>query len=316
MAMTRPAPPRQAGRASRTAQTRQGGAAARAARSSALEPTPENYERAVSGHGSRRARRAIADATAGVATLIERIVRGIERGGRHWTPARKKESLQRVLGGSRGDAKRLQQRLCAARRQLGERHAATPSRRARRRRRRPGRRRSTPPARAAADARAGRAAPRAADAPRRRSPGSASRARSATRCSRRCRPHDGAQPRARAASWPQLLDAHRTARARRRALADELEALCAARRSRVLQHRHHLVDQLGELCHELTASLTDLAEDDSWAKGQCEAMQAQARRRPDRARRARRQRHCCATRASARASCAASASGRATRSRR
>ncbi len=40
----------------------------------------------------------------------------------------------------------------------------------------------------------------------------------------------------------------------------------------VLQHRHHLVDQLGALCQELTASLTDLAEDDSWAKGQCEAM--------------------------------------------
>ena len=40
----------------------------------------------------------------------------------------------------------------------------------------------------------------------------------------------------------------------------------------MLQHRHHLVDQLGALCQELTASLTDLAEDDSWARGQCEAM--------------------------------------------
>ena len=40
----------------------------------------------------------------------------------------------------------------------------------------------------------------------------------------------------------------------------------------MLQHRHHLVDQLGALCQELTASLTDLAEDDSWAKGQCDAM--------------------------------------------
>ena len=42
---------------------------------------------------------------------------------------------------------------------------------------------------------------------------------------------------------------------------------------RVLQHRHHLFDQLGKLCHELTSSLTDLAEDGSWVKGQCEAMQ-------------------------------------------
>ena len=54
-------------------------------------------------------------------------------------------------------------------------------------------------------------------------------------------------------------------------LADELEAVCR-RAGIVLQHRHHLVDQLGALCQELTSSLTDLAEDDSWAKGQCDAM--------------------------------------------
>jgi hypothetical protein len=46
-----------------------------------------------------------------IAGLIERIVRGIERGSKGWTAARKKESLQRVLDGSRSDAKRLQQRL-------------------------------------------------------------------------------------------------------------------------------------------------------------------------------------------------------------
>jgi diguanylate cyclase len=54
---------------------------------------------------------------------------------------------------------------------------------------------------------------------------------------------------------------------------EELEAL-GRRAVPVLQHRHHLVDQLGALCAELTASLTDLAENDSWAQGQCEAMQA------------------------------------------
>jgi diguanylate cyclase len=53
---------------------------------------------------------------------------------------------------------------------------------------------------------------------------------------------------------------------------DALEALCH-RAAPVLQHRHHLIDQLAGLCAELTASLTDLAENDSWAKGQCEAMQ-------------------------------------------
>ena len=40
----------------------------------------------------------------------------------------------------------------------------------------------------------------------------------------------------------------------------------------VFEHRHHLVDMLGGLCHELAASLGELAEDESWAKGQCEAM--------------------------------------------
>jgi diguanylate cyclase len=41
-----------------------------------------------------------------------------------------------------------------------------------------------------------------------------------------------------------------------------------------LGHRHRLVEQLSALCHELTAGLTDLAEDDSWTRGQCEAMQS------------------------------------------
>ncbi|MDP3084629.1 MAG: GGDEF domain-containing protein, partial [Rubrivivax sp.] len=35
------------------------------------------------------------------AGLIERLTRGLARGGRQWTMARKKESLQRVLDGSR-----------------------------------------------------------------------------------------------------------------------------------------------------------------------------------------------------------------------
>ncbi|WP_088286123.1 diguanylate cyclase [Ideonella sp. A 288] len=45
------------------------------------------------------------------ASLIERLSRALDRGNRQWTPGRKKESLQRVLDGSRSDAQRLQQRL-------------------------------------------------------------------------------------------------------------------------------------------------------------------------------------------------------------
>ncbi|NUZ06808.1 diguanylate cyclase [Schlegelella sp. ID0723] len=57
------------------------------------------------------------------------------------------------------------------------------------------------------------------------------------------------------------------------ALAAELEAL-TQRVARVLQHRHHLFEQLGKLCRELTASLSEVAENDSWVRGQCEAMRA------------------------------------------
>jgi diguanylate cyclase len=55
------------------------------------------------------------------------------------------------------------------------------------------------------------------------------------------------------------------------ASAAEVEGLCE-RADWVLQHRDHLFEQISGLCLELTASLTDLAEDDSWAQGQCEAM--------------------------------------------
>jgi diguanylate cyclase len=72
-----------------------------------LEPTPENYARAYRLEGGD----APADEAPALAALIERIVRGVERGGRHWTAARKKDSLQRVLDSSRSDSRRLQQRL-------------------------------------------------------------------------------------------------------------------------------------------------------------------------------------------------------------
>jgi diguanylate cyclase len=58
------------------------------------------------------------------------------------------------------------------------------------------------------------------------------------------------------------------------AVATALEQACAEAQ-RVLQHRHHLVEQLGRLVNELTDGLGDLAEDDSWVRGQCEAMRGQ-----------------------------------------
>lgn len=53
--------------------------------------------------------------------------------------------------------------------------------------------------------------------------------------------------------------------------AAQMDALCIRAR-RWLDHRNHAFTELGKLCGELTGSLADLAEDDSWAQGQCEAM--------------------------------------------
>jgi hypothetical protein len=53
--------------------------------------------------------------------------------------------------------------------------------------------------------------------------------------------------------------------------AEIMEQLCVRAR-RMLDHRHHFFGQMSELCRALSASLVELAEDDSWARGQCEAM--------------------------------------------
>src|SRR4249920_3150103 len=104
MEATRPAP--LTGGATDTAQLAKG--ALRRLALDKLEPTPENYARA---YRQEAGEPPLPSEGAAIAGLIERIVRGIERGSKGWTPARKKESLQRVLDGSRSDAKRLQQRL-------------------------------------------------------------------------------------------------------------------------------------------------------------------------------------------------------------
>ena len=216
-----------------------------------LEPTPENYARA----WRQEAGEAPAPAADGpaIAALIERIVRGIERGSKGWTAARKKESLQRVLDGSRSDARRLQQRL-------GQLVASWDS--------------DTAPVADAPDEEPQTTfAPMPTSAVPLEAPapslwGRAVHALGLTLQS--ALPLHGDAP-----HEITLALAALTGRIERDgatpALIDELEALCR-RAAPVLQHRDHLIEQLGALCAELTASLTDLAENDSWAKGQCEAM--------------------------------------------
>jgi diguanylate cyclase len=232
-----------------------------------LEPTPENYERAFRHEAGE-----VADSSEALATLIERIIRGIERGGHNWTPARRKEGIQRVLAGGRGDPRRLQQRLsqlvnswesdtAATAVALPEAPAVVATR---------------PAPLDAAPEHAEAAAPAAAlaIAEAQAEPALAWQrvARTLGEALQQALPaHEGAN-RDLASELAQLIDRMQGEGATT-SLADATESL-AHRAQRVLQHRHHLFDQLGKLCSELTASLTDLAEDGSWVKGQCEAMQA------------------------------------------
>jgi diguanylate cyclase len=238
------------------------------------EPTPENFARAYQAErgGPAAAAAPPADAADGAAwaALIERTMRGLERGGRQWTAARKKDSLQRVLGGSRSDARKLQQRL-------GQLVASWDS--------------DTVDEAAGSDFAALDDAPASDLAPLATKPLPLDAV-----------PFERPAPVMHATAWPRVAAdlgatvqaalpaaeprgseiAARLAALQARllplgpdeALADEMAHACIEAR-RVLQHRQHLLAQLGRLCHELTDGLTDLAEDDSWVQGQCAAMHAQ-----------------------------------------
>ncbi len=192
------------------------------------------------------------------AQTLEKLARGLERHGRQWTAARKRDSLQRVLDGNRSDFGRLQQRL----KQLvaswdddtddgtvaGE---DTPA--------------------AAGDAESsgeGGAADHGASLPNPWSPV----ARQFGSTLRSAFPAGDARADALAAELDALmvtLDAPTVAAA----VVVQVDELCERAR-RLLSHRHHLLDQLHRLAQELAAGLTELAEDDSWARGQSESLAA------------------------------------------
>ncbi|MGZ8259227.1 MAG: diguanylate cyclase, partial [Caldimonas sp.] len=217
-----------------------------------LEPTPENYERAF-----RQEAGEIPEANDALAILIERIVRGIERTGHNWTPARRKEGIQRVLAGGRADPKKLQHRLSQL---VNSWEGDSPA---------------TPVGVAGAAPGATRPAPLAANEDGAVAPSDAAEAwqrlaRTLGHGLQQALPaKDGAnQGLVQALAGLVERIEHEGAT---RAVADDAEAL-VRRVERVLQHRHHLFDQLGKLCHELTSSLTEVAEDGSWVQGQCQAM--------------------------------------------
>ena len=230
----------------------------------------EHADRLLASAGDSDAAAAQAQAWA---ALIGRLVKGVERGGRQWTSGRKKDSLQRVLAGSRSDPQRLQQRLSQLASSWETDTAADPAVQA-------------DPLLAEAMSAGGPLTAPAELAPL--TPPSPSAHPSLAL------DHDGLLP----AAWQAVVgdlagaiepampsDDPRCVRLKSR-LAELLPPLAseadddlaedwrgwADDAQRLLEHRQHLTDQLRVLCEELTAGLADLSEDSSWVQGQCEAM--------------------------------------------
>ena len=217
-----------------------------------LEPTPENFARAYaaeSGHPAP-APEARDQGPAWVA-LIEQLTCNLERGSRQWTGARRKESVRRVLDSSRSDAPRLLHRLHMLMAAWENDQPSNPMDTGT----------DDPPLEAPA-------AGAGADAAVAWLP----LVKGFEAVVRASLPSD--EPRA-AELAPQFsaLVAALASESPGPARLAEFEAL-GERARRLFAHRQELVGQLGALCRELTQGLTELAEDDGWARGQCEAVQA------------------------------------------
>ena len=189
------------------------------------------------------------------ADLLQRLALGLERGSKLWTAARKKDSLTRVLGGSRSDARRLRERL---RHLLTAWESETEAS-------------GIDTVSGALEEAAAPAAPAAAasTAP---APDWVTLVQNLEGTIRAALP-DG-EVRANELSRSLLQLAQQVAEEGATPdLVRHAGDLCQRAR-RLLAHRQHLLDELGKLCVELTQGLTELAEDDSWARGQCELLKA------------------------------------------
>jgi diguanylate cyclase len=188
------------------------------------------------------------------AQLIDRVARGLERGSRHWTSGRKKDSLQRVLDGSRSDGPRLQQRL---RQLLQAWESDAPDE--------PVEGLTASDAEAAVSA--GPTAVPAAPAAATQAAGHHPRIVEALALTVRSG-LAGDEPRATALADELAMLAERIAREGATiGLAEGVAEVCQRAR-RLFGLRQELVDELQALCKGLAEGLTDLAEDGSWAQGQ------------------------------------------------
>ena len=217
-----------------------------------LAPTPENFARAYAEVGGQ-AMTAAPDASgtgAAWAQLVERLVKHLPRGGRQWTTARRKESLQRVFDSSRRDANRLQQRLQAL---INAWEADQPS---------------DPAATGIEDPPLVSASGPVAGAEPQQWQPLVQVLESTVRAALPGQEAAAAELARRLATLADQV-AHDGARPEHVAAIAEV---CEQAR-RLLGQGHRLVEGLGQLCRQLSTGLSDLAEDDSWARGQCVRLQ-------------------------------------------
>ena len=222
------------------------------------------------------------------AQLVERLARGLERGGKQWTLARKKDSLQRVLDSSRGDMQRLLHRLKQLVGSWGDE--------------------DLPPREAPAATEAAADGPDAAGAPEADAAAASAAAAAATALAAPAavastglstEPAPQTAHPLSTAAWTAVVDPlqHTVRHAlpgdhpRAQALADELATLAGdiardgatpalaravaevcERAARLLSHRHHLLLQVHRLSQELAGSLVELSEDDSWVRGHLDSL--------------------------------------------
>jgi diguanylate cyclase len=214
-----------------------------------------------------------------LALAIERLVRGLERGGKHWTLARKKDGIARVLELTRNDShklvKRLSQLIASWDKDVEGSEVETDAD-------------GGTPSQFFADsgfadsgfaessrtgvaeaAPAAGAIAAAAATPQHWSD-IGTELNNTVRHALRAPDTDAAPADLLIRELDEALSQIRSEGASP-ARATQMATLCLRARH-LLDHRRHLFDELGGLCRELSASLVDLAEDDSWAQGQAEAM--------------------------------------------
>jgi len=235
-----------------------------------LEPTPENYARAYADESGQPTQAAVPAVSAAVTekaiaeavtaesrtlgttwvTLVERLARNLERGGRQWTGARRKESLKRVLDGSRSDPQRLLQRLQSLMTAWEGDMPSDPAQTGV----------EDPPVEVTSRADAGSASWTPL----------VQVLESTVRSGLMSNPAED-QHLALADRLAELAGAIATDGATPE-LVSEADALCVQAR-RLFSQGHHLLESLSALCRELGNGLFELAEDNSWVAGQCELLQ-------------------------------------------